>query len=85
MKSFYRNVTGLLLGAALASGAWAAETDRFAAGYKAFQAGDFRAALENWRPLAAGGEARAQYNLGVMYADGRGVAQNTAEALLIIE
>ena len=35
-----------------------------------------------WFRLAADqGDASAQYNLGFMYADGRGVPQNYAEAL----
>ena len=38
---------------------------------------DFRETLQ----LAEQGVAKAQYNLGVMYANGRGVRQNDAEAL----
>ena len=34
-----------------------------------------------WRARAEEGEAIAQYNLGVMYADGRGVPQDDAEAV----
>ena len=34
-----------------------------------------------WRARAEEGEAIAQYNLGVMYADGRGVPQDDVEAV----
>ena len=36
--------------------------------------GDYATALRLWRPLADQGDASAQYNLGVMYAKGRGRA-----------
>ncbi len=38
-------------------------------------------ALREWRPLAEQGNANAQYFLGVMYAKGRGVPQDYAEAV----
>tara|TARA_R110002153_G_scaffold61234_2_gene165353 strand:+ start:293 stop:667 length:375 start_codon:yes stop_codon:yes gene_type:complete len=50
-------------------------------GLAAAQAGDFVTALEEWRPLAEQGNARAQFNLGVMYSNGDGVPQNYAEAV----
>ena len=53
----------------------------FGAGLAAAQAGDFATALENWRPLAEQGDANAQFNLGLMYATGRGVLQDDAEAV----
>src|SRR3974390_1241437 len=43
--------------------------------------GDYATALRLVRPLAAQGNDRAQFNLGVMYDKGRGVPQNDAEAL----
>ena len=46
-------------------------------GLKAAQAGDFQTALKEWKPLAHAG---AQYNLGLMYANGEGVAEDDAEA-----
>ena len=73
------SLTAFLTTAAVSKGAHAG--DAFEDGYNAYQAGDFRAALGLWRPLAAAGEARAQYNVGVMYADGRGVSRNRAEAI----
>jgi TPR repeat protein len=53
----------------------------FGAGVAAYEAGDFATALENWQPFAEQGNARGQYNLGVMYANGRGVPQDYAEAM----
>ena len=57
-----------------------AEAGDFQAGWEASERGDFEAALREWRPLAEQGDPEAQHALGVMYADGRGVPQNDAEA-----
>jgi len=46
----------------------------------AYERGDYDSALKILRPLADQGNARAQYNLGVMALNGTGVAQNDAEA-----
>jgi uncharacterized protein len=51
------------------------------AGIAAYQRGDFDAALRLFQPLAEHGDASAQSNLGVMYEQGRGVAQNYREAM----
>ena len=37
--------------------------------------------IEETKKEAEQGDARAQFNLGFMYADGRGVAQNDTEAV----
>ena len=51
------------------------------ANYKeALQKGDYAGALKEVRPLAQKGDAKAQSFLGVMYAQGRGVKQNSVEA-----
>ena len=55
--------------------------DQQEAGVAAYQRGDFAAAFQLFRPLAERGEASAQSNLGVMYEQGRGVAQNYREAM----
>jgi uncharacterized protein len=47
----------------------------------AYQSGDFATALQLLRPLADGGDAIAERNLGIMYANGEGVPQNYAEAM----
>ena len=51
------------------------------AGLAAAQSGDFATALREWTPLAEQGDARAQYNLGIMYGKGDGVPQDDAEAV----
>ena len=61
----------------LAAPAWAG----LDAGWAAYERGDYLAALWEWRPLADRGNADAQNNLGVMYANGQGVPQNFAEAV----
>jgi uncharacterized protein len=50
-------------------------------GIAAYQRGDFATALQLFQPLAERGDASAQCNLGVMYEQGRGVAQNYREAM----
>ena len=50
-------------------------------GQAAYNAGDYATALRLWRPLADQGNARAQNNLGVMYENGKGVAQDGNEAV----
>mgnify|MGYP001201476144 FL=1 len=42
----------------------------------AYKRGDFATVLENLVPLAEGGDANAQYNVGVMYAQGNGVGRD---------
>ena len=53
----------------------------FAAGVAAYDRGDFKTAFKEMRRLAQQGDASAQYNLGVMYDHGEGVAENDAEAV----
>lgn len=50
-------------------------------GVDAYAKGNFAAALEKFRPLAEDGNALAQFNLGVMYRQGQGVAQDDKEAV----
>jgi TPR repeat protein len=67
--------------AALTIGTLAAQADSLQDGARAFNRTDYRTALANWRPLALQGNPVAQNNLGIMYLDGKGVAQNTSEAI----
>ena len=60
----------------LATPAWA----DFQAGVDAYRSGDYATALREWRPLTEQGHAFAQFNLGILYANGRGVPQNYAMA-----
>jgi TPR repeat protein len=48
----------------------------FAKGLDAAQRGDYATAMKEWKPLAEQGDSSAQYNLGLMYANGRGVIQD---------
>jgi len=52
-----------------------AETD-FEVGVEAYDRGDYDTALNEFRPLAEQGHPKAQYNLGVMYAEGLGVQKD---------
>ena len=49
-------------------------------GIDAYDRGDYATALSEWRPLTEAGDADAQFNLGLMYDEGWGVAQDSAEA-----
>jgi TPR repeat protein len=53
----------------------------FQTGYDAFSAGDYATALKEWTPLAEAGDKVSQFNLGVMYSNGKGVPQDNAEAV----
>jgi len=52
----------------------------FEDGVKAARQGDYATALKEWKLLAEQGHASAQYNLGVMYANGQGVPQDYIQA-----
>jgi TPR repeat protein len=47
----------------------------------AYRQGDYPTALRLLQPLADGGDARAQYGIGVMYGMGHGVPQDYGEAM----
>jgi len=49
-------------------------------GYQSYLKGDYDAAYEEWLPLAELGDVEAQFNLGVLYDEGAGVAQDLAIA-----
>ncbi len=66
---------GFTLG--LTAPAWAGWDE----GVAAYHRGDYAAALREFRPLAEQGNAKAQYNLGLMYYNGEGVPQDYAEAV----
>jgi uncharacterized protein len=69
-------VLSLLCGAA---GSVVAEP--FNEGLKAFEGGNYPTAMRLLRPLAAEGDAKAQYNVGVMYEEGLGVSIDYTEAV----
>ena len=66
----------LIVAGALGS-AWADWDD----GVAAYAAGDYATARRRWFPQAEQGDAKAQYNLGVIYANGKGVPKNDSEAI----
>ena len=53
----------------------------FDKGLAAYESGDFATALGEWRPLAEQGDAVAQNNLALMYAQGEGVPQDDKTAV----
>ena len=75
MKSL---ITTLLLAITLSSTAFG---DDFDDGFEAAKKGDHKTAMRLWKPLAEQGDAYAQYNLGLMYANGKGVPEDDKEAV----
>jgi TPR repeat protein len=53
----------------------------FNKGLEAFNSGDFKTALQEWNSLAEQGDSKGQFNLGFMYAKGKGVEQDYSKAL----
>ena len=53
----------------------------FKAGWKAYEKGDFSGAFNEWGPLAESGDPRAQFNLGVLYDEGKGVVRDRSLAI----
>jgi uncharacterized protein len=51
-------------------------------GLTAYRAADYVKAVEIWRALAEKGDSVAQYRLGAMYAEGKGVVQDDATAMM---
>ena len=66
----------LVVAGALGS-AWADWDD----GVAAYAAGDYATARRRWIPQAEQGDAKAQYNLGVIFANGKGVPKNDSKAV----
>jgi hypothetical protein len=57
------------------------EAAAYQEGMNAYGKGDYAVALEKFKALAEHGNARAQFNLGVMYRQGHGVPQDDQEAV----
>ena len=53
----------------------------FQKGYEAHLKGDYISAIKEWGPLAAQGDAAAQFNIGNMFDFGKGVAEDNAQAV----
>ena len=71
-----RLTLALIFAFGFAPPAWA----DFQAGIDAYERGDYAAAYREWLPLAEEGGAEAQFNLGIMYNLGQGVAQSKVTA-----
>ena len=56
-------------------------SDAYNVGLLASESGDYAMAAIRWEPLAAEGDALAQFNLALMYHRGLGVQQNEAMAV----
>jgi TPR repeat protein len=52
----------------------------FERGLKAYEQRDYATAFNEWRVLAEQGVAEAQFNLGLLYADGQGVPLDPGQA-----
>jgi len=70
-------VAAVLFLAAPCTSSAATATDK---AVEAMRKGDYKTALDDLRPLAAKGDANAQFLLGMLYDSGRGVAQDQAAA-----
>ena len=53
----------------------------FEQGQAAYSSGDYETALAEWQPLAEEGNADAQFGMGLLYANGFGVALDDVQAL----
>jgi TPR repeat protein len=60
----------------------AAVSGPFEDGMAAYKSGDYVSAAQVWRPLAEEGDPRAQNNLGLLYATGQGVPQDSVLTLM---
>ena len=74
------NVTLAALLLACTMPAWADNEAQFKQAMTAYEAGHYSQALRLLQPLAQQDDAKAQYNLGVMYEEGRGVQQDYQQA-----
>jgi TPR repeat protein len=71
-----KQLIGLAL--VLSSTLWAGD---FEDGMAAYEQQNYELAFTKFKGLADSGDAEAQFNLGVMYAEGKGVIKNDAEAV----
>ena len=58
----------------------AASSTNLHRGMVAYGGGDYVTAFAEWTPIAEAGDSIAQYFIGEMYSEGKGVAQNYSEA-----
>ena len=60
---------------------WSAD---IAKGQVAYDSGDYQTAIAEWQPLAEAGQAAGQFGMGLIYANGFGVALDDAQALPLV-
>lgn len=68
------------MGAALLTAPVHAQEDPVKAGVDAYERGDYKTAVDRWRPVAIRGNPDAQFNLGQAYKMGRGVPADLKQA-----
>lgn len=81
--NFRNPIHSLVLAAFLcgAPPALAQAPNSYEAGLKAYEAGKYELALENWNKAAEQGHAQAQTRLGLLYNNGQGAKTSTEQAL----
>ena len=79
VKAFAASVAAAALCAAVLAAPQARGADFFEA-YEAFQRGDYEEARAVWSTLAHDGDVDAQFNLGALYENGLGVAEDAEQA-----
>ncbi len=78
-KAGWQAVVLVLALLGVAQTAHAAEGMR--ASFEAAEAGNFDSAVTIWKALAEKGDPQAQFNLGLMYHSGLGIARSESEAV----
>ncbi|BBP01945.1 tetratricopeptide repeat protein [Sulfuriferula nivalis] len=76
MKYTLRKVLALIISLLIFQPCHATVTD----GFLAYSKGDYASALKEWTPLAAQGDALAQFGMGLLYKHGRGVTKDNQQA-----
>lgn len=84
-KTISKYVLPLALGTLLLSGCVATGQINERRGTKAFLERDYATAVEKYTQASAEGNAKAQYYLAVMYAEGQGVEQDYAKAAELLQ
>ncbi len=80
MKAYRSALLGLPLALGLLALAPAARAD-LQAGVLKYQAGDYKGAIDEWKPLAEKGDPNALFNMGQAYRLGRGLTADPKTAL----
>jgi len=81
MRALRNLVCAAVAALALAVGARPLDAADFAAAVAAYERGEFASAFEEFLDLAEEGNAKAQNNLALMYASGKGVEQDYGAAV----